>query len=852
MSSNVMETKKAENVSKKRSPYMQNSPPQESSKVKKVDPLQVIWRIRRSPESLTKDDMVILQNSIGNKATMKLISEAKKAKEKNEKDKAKDVKDQPKKQGNHEGETKVGSHIEDSKKNEIKETKVENSESKVNNEGKIKGKEDVKKANKSETKPSKETNPEKNKSSKDARDDKAEKVTKAKTKDNQEKNKPKEESDNSENEKKVAGLKAKIMEIGSSKEEDGGEHKEGKTIEAKEDKQQSSKAEEAAQKSNKTEVKGKDNKGTVQGALEKEPPKKNVVKIKGEDPGKILDQLSTIPPDQIYGAVAQAEAVSGGALQKQMNKSQSVVPTIPTPTGIKSGIGGGKAGKKVKKISHNVEAGFKSEKSGGKAYTGNTGEFHGGSGEEANPEVVMAEAKKHAANAPSISMSGEADPSQISGFKSESSKSVNVAQKAELNQINNEFGENNIVPQPDKSVIKAQKSAQAVTLPNVEVDHMKYISPEVANRMNPSLSNILKAQLEARNREYSKGRSKFDSDVVSAKDSTNSNIEQMKEEAREKQVNQQAEAKAEVSTLRGQWRNEVNGAVAEYDTKADSASQQKKQEIGNIKQEKEGQVKNTMAEAEKNANKEYKNAKSKAEDKKKESSGGVIGWIKDKAEKAISAIKSVINSIFDGLRKAVKFIFEKAKKVAMGIIEAGRKLIVNVIKGLGKVLKALVKTVFAKFPAIANRICNKIDSVVNRAVKLVNQTAALLKKGVSKALDMLAKTVDKLIAGVQNLYNKAFSAINKFLKGGFKEIFMKALEAAQIAAEIALAFATGGGSILAQIVIWLGTTLPGLLNTVGSVIGFVSNLKNMNLSELKEKFTPGKWEMLWYKVSLVS
>ncbi len=51
----------------------------------------------------------------------------------------------------------------------------------------------------------------------------------------------------------------------------------------------------------------------------------------------------------------------------------------------------------------------------------------------------------------------------------------------------------------------------------------------------------------------------------------------------------------------------------------------------------------------------------------------------------------------------------------------------------------------------------------------------------------------------------------------FKKVFSVLLEAAQIAAEIALAFATGGGSVLLQIIKWLATTLPQFLKKAEQV-----------------------------------
>ncbi|EMS70458.1 hypothetical protein CTER_3868, partial [Ruminiclostridium cellobioparum subsp. termitidis CT1112] len=308
------------------------------------------------------------------------------------------------------------------------------------------------------------------------------------------------------------------------------------------------------------------------------------------------------------------------------------------------------------------------------------------------------------------------------------------------------------------------------------------------------------------------------------------------------QLKEQASAKAEVEGYRKQWRTEVNTATSEYDKEASTEADKKKKEVGQIKEEKEGQVKKAMSQAEKDADKECKTAKKEAEEKKKEGEKEhkknilekAWDWAKDKVEKAVDIVKKAVSFVFDKLRQAVKIIFEKAKQAALGLIEAGRKLIAGAIKGLGTVLKGLVKKVFARFPGISKKICGFIDNAVNKATKIVNAAADKLKKGVTAALDFMAKTVDGMFTGIQKLYKAVMSGIKKFLSMDFKKVFSVVLEGAQIAAEIAAAVATGGGSVVVQIVTWLTTTLPQLLKQVGSVLNIVNTIRSIKLSDVKQ------------------
>lgn len=578
----------------------------------------------------------------------------------------------------------------------------------------------------------------------------------------------------------------------------------------------------------------------------KEASKPQPVKIKGEDPGEILEQLGKVPPTEIVNAYKEAADVSRGALEKQRHKAQEAIPEMSVPTGLAAEKKTGKkAGSRLTSIAHKQLAGFKSKKSGGKVYERMPGNISANAKSEPDPDEIMAEVRKLSAEAPKISMTGEADPSQIESFKAEASQNVKAAKQAELSQTSKDFGENKIAPEQDNTILKAGKGIREVVPPAIQIYQVPAIPPEVAARMNPSLVPTLEKYLGSRKSEYRKGREQFDSGVIAAKANTDTQIENLKTEAKEKQLNEQKAAKAEVNSLRGEWKKEVNEAAAEYDLEAGAAAEEKKREIRGIKEEKEREVKKTFKEAEKDAGKECKTAKAEAESKKKEGEKGsknifqkAWDWTKEKAQQALDGIKKAVSSIFNKLRQTVKNIFEKAKAFAVSVIEKGRQLVAGAIKKLGDKLKGLVSKVFARFPGISKRICGLIDRAVDKAVKAVNLAASILKKGVTAALDLMAKTVDTLFAGVQSLYNGIMNGIEKFLKSDFKTMFGKLLEGAQIAAEIAAAFATGGGSVLLQIANWLITTLPQLFRKITTVLGFVDTIRNLKLENVKQMLNP--------------
>ena len=596
--------------------------------------------------------------------------------------------------------------------------------------------------------------------------------------------------------------------------------------------------------SEKPEKAGKSENAANSEKAQKQAAKAPAVKISGEDPLKILNQLGSIPPTEAVNAFSQAAAVSDGAFEKQRAKTQAVMPEIATPTGIpaKKDMGFKAAANKVKEIKHNEPAAFRSEKTGGKAHEGIPGDIKLSSDPEADADDVMAEARQYSKNTPSIGMTGEADPNQMEGFKSEAEQNVLSAKQAELIQTNQDFGENGIAPKEDPTKLKAAKPISPVIPLGLEINRTAPIPPDVASIANPQLNSELKTYMQGKENEYQQGKAQFDTGVTNAKQNANDQIESQKTQAKDTQLKEQAGAKAEVEGYRKQWRTEVNTATSEYDKEASTEADKKKKEVGQIKEEKEGQVKKAMSQAEKDADKECKTAKKEAEEKKKEGEKEhkknilekAWDWAKDKVEKAVDIVKKAVSFVFDKLRQAVKTIFEKAKQAALGLIETGRKLIVGAIKGLGNVLKGLVKKVFARFPGISKKICGFIDNAVNKATKIVNAAADKLKKGVTAALDFMAKTVDGMFTGIQKLYKAVMSGIKKFLSMDFKKVFSVVLEGAQIAAEIAAAIATGGGSVVVQIVTWLTTTLPQLLKQVGSVLNIVNTIRSIKLSDVKQ------------------
>uniref|UniRef100_UPI000683E5B3 hypothetical protein n=1 Tax=Paenibacillus sonchi TaxID=373687 RepID=UPI000683E5B3 len=762
MQTQATATKEKENTSGSHKPYSNPLTFVRPAATKLPDPVEIIRRVRQNPASLSREDKLALQRTLGNRAVVQLLSS---------------LKDGPKdeKKTDNSAEASKGGQGQGSPENtpaerepaftEPAQAKLKplsaQTEPKAQQNEKPRNIAKVSSALKEQSKPLAKSSPSGAKAGKGKADEERP--------DGKEKAAAPQATETG---------KAQAAEAQDAKNVNEGKESKG-AKEAKSEKK--SKAEdskgESAQKGAPKEPSLGEALGALAGEGKEEPAKAKKVNIHGEDPGQILGQLTHVQPTELGDAYAQAVDVSAGALAKQKQKTRQGLPVIPTPTGLKGKVL--QARRKIAPLKHDVPDGYKSERSGGSAQPGNLGRMDiGSSGSGGNPEAMLGEIRSAAAVPPEISLTGEADPSQLEGFSQEASQQVGAAKRAEMGQISSPFGENDIYPEPDGSTLKAAE-LQGGHAPGAKKLPVLGVPADMTAGLNHSLAPEMKKQLGAKQAEYGKEKAAFDSKVQRSKADSHAQIQQAETEAKDKQLSQQAGAKAEVDHLRGEWKNELDAAEADYAGQAGAAAQQKKGEINSVRAEKEREAQKKQSEAEREATQAYSKAKKEADGKheeekaKEEKKGGFLGWVKDKLEAVVEVVKKAVTFIFEGLRKAVKFIFDKAKQAVLGIIELGRKLITTLIKGLGTLLKKLVSVVFAKFPGIAAKICSKIDGVVNNAVKAVNQLAQKLKTKVTQVMDFLAAKVDQALAAVQNFYTKLISTLGHLLIATFLDVLSR-------------------------------------------------------------------------------
>ena len=485
------------------------------------------------------------------------------------------------------------------------------------------------------------------------------------------------------------------------------------------------------------------------------PPE--AVAINTGDPGQIIEQLKNTPPTQAATTYAQAQTASAQALEKQKQQVQATIPEIPAPTGLqgKQATESGKAAQKNAEEAANVKgtsAGeIKGTTSGQAASKYNTsvpeaspaptpaatqlaGKEAPAEGEQDaalsrsaqnalnNVQINTSQISTSAGERPNVDLSGEANPTQIDTAQAQSGQEVGAAKIGAAQGVNQDFGENDIFPEPSKETLKANKELSAISPPEGKPGESPSIPAEAVGGLNQSLSPFLREKIGVEQDKYKAGKDKFDLDSTKARTDANQEIANLNEETKQKQLAEQQQAKSEVAQYKQEWKTELDTVEKDYQAKAGKATQEQRQKISEEKAKGEKEAAKHLEEAEKKAVAEKQKANKEVAQKKKEAkkeSGGFWGWVKSKAKALIDGLKKAVNFIFDNLRKAVKFIFEAAKKLVLAAIDLARKAIVGLIKAYGEILKGLVKVAFAAFPEIAKKINAKIDQAINVAVKAV-------------------------------------------------------------------------------------------------------------------------------------
>jgi Domain of unknown function (DUF4157) len=505
--------------------------------------------------------------------------------------------------------------------------------------------------------------------------------------------------------------------------------------------------------------------------------------LNAEDPGQIIEQLKNTPPTEAAATYDQAQAASGQALQNQKQQLQSALPEIPAPTGlspeeaVQDQNADAPQGETPQPDTEQASSG--AENAGEELSEEETTEEQPESTEPegfAPPETPptsngniqdISNINTSAGERPQVDLNGEADPAQMEATEAESHQEVqdNKAQAAE--DINQDFGENNIFPEPSDEILKAKHQFAEITPPSEKIGKLPIVPPEAVGGLNQGLTPFYQEKIAPEQEKYQVGKQKFEADSANEKENANKQVESLNEEAKHKQLEEQKKTRQEVTQAKSNWQSELDKVDKDYQDKAGKATKEQQQKIDDEKAKAEAEADQHLTKAEQDAEAEKKKGEEEARRKEEEAKRpkSFLEKVGDFFKDIWEGLKQIFTTIFNAIRDAIKAIFEAVKQVVMAVIDLARQVIVGIIQALGEILKGIVQLALAAFPELAKKFTEQIDNAVNKAVEAVNSVADWLKKAVADVLDFLAKTLDKLLGVLQDLFIGLLSVIGMIITG---------------------------------------------------------------------------------------
>jgi hypothetical protein len=363
-------------------------------------------------------------------------------------------------------------------------------------------------------------------------------------------------------------------------------------------------------------------------------------------------------------------------------------------------------------------------------------------------------------NAPVVPLTGEADANNINDETKAQADEVAKMKAAAAMEINNDFGENNVIPKPSANNIKTKRTFKVNAGKGSTLNGGNAVPAELKEKIDASAANHINTKIGEQTQKYAQEEILYRNKINAGKTDADKQIITETAKSNQLQNKAQDDAQSHVGASRMEWQKRLDETELTFQTKAGEAAQDHIDKVNTESKKGNDEAKKHYDDANEEVAKKKADAKKEAEDKKNDArneSKGFLGWLADKASALIDGLKKAVNFIFDKLRAAVKWAFEKAKELAMAAIELARKAVVGLIKVFGEILKGFVDIVFAAFPEIRDKLKAKIDAAVNNAVAFANQAFETFKEVVAVIIDTYAAIVDTALAIVQKVWDVTLS-----------------------------------------------------------------------------------------------
>jgi len=230
-------------------------------------------------------------------------------------------------------------------------------------------------------------------------------------------------------------------------------------------------------------------------------------------------------------------------------------------------------------------------------------------------------------------------------------------------------------------------------------------------------------------------------------------------------------AKRKTDELRGQWSEGQRQAVDKAQSDAGAEAEKLETGVAAKQEEANAQARREIDSGTEKAEQERQSGEARAESEKRKAeseSSGLFGWLASKAKSFFNALKKAVSAAISAMRKAVKAAIEFAKKAAFAAIDLARKAVVGLIRLAGEALMAIGDVLLAAFPELRDKFRKLIQAGVAAAEDAVNRYADNLKKSVAAALDALGAALDALLGLLEKGLLAVLDAANRIVQAAIK------------------------------------------------------------------------------------
>jgi hypothetical protein len=377
--------------------------------------------------------------------------------------------------------------------------------------------------------------------------------------------------------------------------------------------------------------------------------------------------------------------------------------------------------------------------------------------------------------APTVELTGEADPGRIANQAAENEVTLGEQWQTARRGMSEDEGVGDIYPSLPEEQLVAPVSPGGQGLPQIAQPEYPTLRPGVRAGMDQGLAPRWAAEVADADAGQQQAMEQRVRDEAARRAETDSEIARLEADTASEQTGYRNQAHADVADARAGWQAELDDARGTYDgeriridrdlnrdvdarvAQAD-ADAQRHLDAGHRRAEERRQATETEAER----------RRAEAE-RRRDEADGFFDWVASRVKRFFRALQEGLRRLFDALRAAVRTIIEGAKRLAAAAIELGRRAVVGLIRVAGRALEVAADVFLAAFPAARDRAKALIRAGTERAEEAVNRAAEVLREGVFALLDALGDALVFILDVYEAFYSALFSAL-EFLVLGFIEV----------------------------------------------------------------------------------